>query len=162
MKTTITDSRLLDLSHEQAEITLKFFKEEEQEQTQIWETLLGLVWTKDMVSVVAGGESSESEVSSMPISTIRYPLSLILKPELMTELRLRFGFDSEGKTKESNQNTGDTYVDTTVTKKEFLKKMHFNSKLNFDDENYFPISDNLGKKEHTYVQRKNPIRLGDK
>ena len=93
MKTTINDPRLLDLTRSQAEMTLSFFKEDESNNFSRIEEMLGILWTREDVARMTGGEESADDIKNVRADKIRYPLALVLKPELIRELKLRFEID---------------------------------------------------------------------
>jgi hypothetical protein len=132
MKTTINDPRLLDLTHEQAEISLAFFKEEESQQFIRLEEILGLRWTREAVESMIGSEDTIEDVKATDLNIIRYPLSLIMKPNLVQELKLRFGGSNIEPTEGDdnfNYDPGMPYTPpgsvsmSTLSKEEFFQRL---------------------------------------
>lgn len=129
MKTTINDPRLLDLTHEQAEMSLAFLVEEENQQHAKIEGMLGLVWTRDMIEDMTGGEQTIEEVKPTRLERLRYPLTLILKPELLSELRSRFNIGGEEIDDDLSVDPGMPHVPkgaismSTLSKEEFFRRV---------------------------------------
>jgi hypothetical protein len=93
MRTTITDPRLLDLSNMQLELSLLFMQEEDNELFDRIESMLGVLWTRDEVNQMFGGEPENVDTEKMykiKLDRARYPLALVMRPTLMKELRERF------------------------------------------------------------------------
>lgn len=160
MKTSINDPRLLDLTREQAEITLAFFREEEYEYRNTLEEILGVIWTKEQVHSLSGGEDSTDNIKVTKVDKLRYPLALILKPDLMKELKNRFGFDSsgdDGTSKLDHVPKGTTSLGMT-SKDDFIKKMGFKSSV--DTDGYFIEPKTREELESGFKPRNNPVRLG--
>jgi hypothetical protein len=157
MKTSINDPRLLDLTREQAEITLAFFREEEYEYRNTLEEILGVIWTKEQVAGLSGGEDSTDNIKVTKVDKLRYPLALILKPDLMKELKTRFGYSDEGTSKLDHVPKGTTSLGMT-SKDEFIKKMGFKSSVETDG--YFIEPKTRAELESGFKPRNNPVRLG--
>lgn len=108
----------MDATLEELEITYLFHKDEEDKIFQRWESILGTVWSKEDVVSIKGGEASEASVTQAVESKIRYPLSLLIRPEIYKELQTRFG---EGNAKSESLSVG---------KEEFIRRMGLGQQFN--------------------------------
>ncbi len=154
MKTTINDPRLLDLTHEQAEMSLAFLVEEENQQHAKIEGMLGLLWTRDMIEDMTGGEQTIEEVNPTRLEKLRYPLTLILKPELLSELRSRFNIGGAAIDDDDlSYDPGMPYTPkgaismSTLSKEEFFKRVG-HKQLDIDDP-YVSVHKSTGLKKPT-------------
>ena len=133
MKTTINDPRLLDLTRSQAEMTLSFFKEEESKYFSQVEEMLGILWTREDVARMTGGEENSEDISNIRADKIRYPLALVLKPDLIRELRMRFELDASSEDDDDDGKPRMAHIPKNakslamLSKDDFMKKVGFGS-----------------------------------
>lgn len=164
MKTTINDPKLLDLTHEQAEMSLAFLVEEENQQHAKIEGMLGLVWTRDMLEEVTGGEQTISDVKPTRLEKLRFPFALILKPELLTELRARFNIGGEAVADDLTYDSGMPMTPkgsvsmSTLSKEEFFRRVGHKQR-DLDDPYMGGGRDRSLIKSEIKAPR-NPIRVG--
>lgn len=162
MRTTINDPRLQDLDHTQAELSLLLMEEEEDEYFERVESLLGTLWTREDVVNMLGGETGDQQVqrlSSLQLKRARYPLALILRPELFKELRERFGLGSDSDDSEGVPGMPHIPKDAKslakLDKNEFIRRMGFRP-AEAEDGDGIPTSRNIP----TGFIPTNPRRLG--
>lgn len=106
------------MSCEQAELSLLLVIEEEKKTIELYEEMLGLSWTKEEVERITSDK--KEGVIKYP-SKLVYPLSLMIKPDLIDILRSNFGLgpiDKDGKSTASL---------SQVSKEEFINTMGFKS-----------------------------------
>jgi len=161
MRTTINDPRLLDLTHTQAELSLLFIHDDENEHFDRVESMLGILWTRDEVAGMFGGEVGDQQlqqIEKLDIKRARYPLALILRPDLFTELKERFGLGTGEKNEKGMP--GMPHIPQNAQSLGMLDKDSFLNKLGF--KSY--TDDAAGSPNHRDVQTgftpTTPRRLG--
>ena len=164
MKTTINDPRLLDLTRAQAEMTLSFFKEEDLNYFSKVEEMLGILWTREDVARMTGGEENSDAIENVRADKIRYPLALVLKPDLIRELKLRFDLedpsddeeDDRGKPRMSHIPKNAKSL-AMLSKDDFMKKVGFGSSVGESNSLVNPSRDAV---EGGFRPASQPRRLG--
>ncbi len=128
MKTTITDPRIKGATKAELEITYMFMTDAEDRFFGKWESLLGITWTREDAERMFGGESDKEKLQTaqeLLISKFRFPLALILRPELYKEIRMRFGLGDYSETNLSHMVNPDIPEDAQSLfnrpKEEFLR-----------------------------------------
>jgi hypothetical protein len=147
MRTTVNDPRLRDASTSELETTLLFMQWEENDWFYRWERMLGLVWTPEDLAILAEkpkqtgsmtpeqiAESDAREVESTGI--LRYPLSLLIRPELLKNLQ-EHAMPATGGLFGMDHVPGDAASLYGSTKEEFLRRMGATS-ASKDDPDWAP------------------------
>ena len=120
LKTTVIDPRITDLSFEQAELSLTLIREEEKRSFSKYIDLLGLSWTKEEVIRLTSAKKEGME-HVYPDKVI-YPLSVMIKPDLIECLKASFGLETQNNGSTPNSPKNATSL-STVSKEEFISKM---------------------------------------
>jgi hypothetical protein len=120
---------------EELETTLLFLAWEEDNWFYRWERMLGLVWTDEdlqyMVDQQVNGDAPAVDTSDGP-RKYRYPLSLLVRPELLKSLQEK-ALPSSGGLFGMSHVPDDARSLSDATKNEFLRKMGASPAM-FDDE----------------------------
>jgi hypothetical protein len=132
-RTTISDPRIRDSSLAELEASLLFLPWEDEAFFERWDFMLGLKWTKEDLDALAAGFSStageksieelagdESQASSD--GSLRFPLSLLVRPELIDQLRER-AIPAQGGMKGMPHVPASALSLSDVRKEDFLRKM---------------------------------------
>lgn len=93
MLTTPLDPRIEGLSIEQMELFLQFYYEEDRIKQEFIEDVLGTMWDPEMFNQLKGGEADGEEVETTS-GKLRIPLAIAIRPEIVKELRTRFGLST--------------------------------------------------------------------
>ena len=142
MKTTINDPRLRDASIAELETTYLFLQWEEDAVFYRWERMLGLVWTPEDLEVLTQQDtknksleelSKSADKHSAPSGILRYPMSLLIRPELLKSLQ-EHAIPSQGGLYGMAHVPGDALSLSKASKDEFLAKMGAQSASSPTDE----------------------------
>lgn len=115
------DPRIQDITFEQAELSLLFLENEELDLFERLEEMLGILWTREDVESMfsTGGEGKASKISKL-----KYPLALVLQPELRNQLGRQFGLYEDEDPSIPNIPKNATSL-STLSKEDFLAKLGF-------------------------------------
>lgn len=132
MRTTISDPRITSASYDELELSLSFLIWEEDQFFYKWKRMLGLTWTRKDLDFIAEGMRQDSKKKSMDEldaesesnvdADIFYPLSLLVRPELIKDLRAKAipghgGLDGMGHVPGGAKSLSD------LSKEDFLRKL---------------------------------------
>ncbi len=128
----ISDPSIKDASLSELEASLLFIRHEEESFFSRWDYMLGLVWTEsDLQSLAKSAASAEENAEgNAPIRTpmgpnekTRFPLSLLIRPELIEQLKDRV-LPGGTKSKNNMPHVPDSAISlSSLSKEEFLKRM---------------------------------------
>jgi hypothetical protein len=129
----VNDPRIREASVADLETSLLFLQWEENEWFGRWESMLGLVWTPEDLEQIARDEKTNQGEKSIkdleaeavvhdPNAPLRFPLSLLIRPELLQQLRER-ALPSKGGLFGMGHVPVDALSLSQVSKDDFLRKM---------------------------------------
>jgi len=149
----------MDSSIEELETTYLFHMDEEDRHFQRWESIFGLVWSKEDVESMFGGETD----GKTPIKkvahdkSLKYPLSLLIRPELSSELMKRFGLapEEEGGKPDAESLFG-------VGKEEFIRRTGMRNRSDELDSVSSNAENNKNLNSQPFKSAPQPYRLGNR
>lgn len=137
MRTTVRDPRILEASVSELEISLLFLQWEEDRWFDRWDNIFGTTWTPEDIQALAE-HAKAAEEGDKPLDQLekdkerdiedankplRYPLSLLIRPELLQTLRERAIPALRGSKNGMPHVPSDAISLSDTSKNEFLRKL---------------------------------------
>lgn len=111
--------------------------------------MLGLSWTRDEVARITD-DKKEGENASYP-SKLIYPLSLMIKPDLLDILRANFGLDTKSKDGMPHI-PGNTTSLSNTSKEDFISKMGMGNQFSMSSDSFVKDVQNVKTKTDIFKQ----------
>lgn len=139
MKTTVNDPRLRDAPQDELEISYIFLQTEEDNFFYRWERMLGLVWTPEDLEMLKQQDAQSKtidgnkELEAPSSGLLRYPLSLLIRPELLKSLQ-EHAVPAAGGLFGMNHVPSDALSLSKASRDQFLTKMGAQSASDLSDD----------------------------
>lgn len=166
----MNDPRIREASIADLETSLLFLQWEENDWFGRWESMLGLVWTPEDLEQIARDEKSNQGDKSIqdlesdavvhdPHAPLRFPLSLLIRPELLQQLRER-ALPSKGGLFGMGHVPAEALSLSQVSKDDFLRKMGATSVQDRSLSSVDPL--NASQRPKSGFEQGAPRRIGGK